>query len=55
MNVLGTKENKIMKTSLKVVSVVLVSAFLDQKDLGKVIKIAENRIQKVLDERGGSS
>lgn len=29
--------------------------FLDQKDLGKVIKIAENRIQKVLDERGGSS
>ena len=28
MNVLGTKENKIMKTSLKVVSVVLVSAML---------------------------
>ena len=29
--------------------------FLDQKDLGKVIKVAENRIQKVLDERGGGS
>jgi len=28
MNVLGTKENKIMKASLKVVSVVLVSAML---------------------------
>jgi len=26
--------------------------FLGQKDLDSVIKIAENRIQKVLDERG---
>ena len=26
--------------------------FLGQKDLSKVIRIAENRAQKVLDERG---
>ena len=45
-----------MRSDNSAISMILIEEmpayFLDQKDLDSVIKIAENRIQKVLDERG---